>query len=349
MGREEFREANFPSFLLGFRNRMATFLEEQQGKGLVAMVDDFLSRLKKQEKIVDSIHISFLYTSFFAQELWVQWDAYGTEGPIVGEKILSKQYPLGSWKAPLEETLQHWLQQGEEAYLQQEITPCYLESWMIESLSPLFRYFITQYRYPLESLFAQGDWEGMERSKAFYVNLGELGGWGKMIYGNRPNQDLAVQTPDSLWNFPIYQEKKYENQGFSGITISWGQFHHCVFEHCKIEEFHWTDCVFDHCTFHDVQFISGFFHGSQFHHCVFLQTTFDGVNFYQSDMEKQDSLDRYRPCVLEHCHMNGCSFQLCYLVEVALHHCQISQQECQLSVVRDSDFEGLVERLEVGE
>lgn len=349
MGRAEFREEHFYTFLFQLRDDFAQYFQENEetwGQRILDIKDDFLSNLKTQEKTLDSIHISLLYTSFFRKTIWVQWDAYGEEGPVVGEKICSKQYAIGSIKDPLDKIMEQWLAQGEAEYLQQDITPIYLESWILECISPVFRYFITQYRYPLYHAFPQSQIQALAPGGKFYINLGELGGWGNMIYALRPNQDLAIQTPESLWNFTHYQDKTYENEIFSQLKIKWGIFRHCVFEHCQIQDFHWTDCHFDHCTFHDVQFTSGFFHGSQFHHCIFLQCTFDGVNFYQMDLEKQDSLDRYIPCSFRHCHINGCDFILCYLVEVTLEHCQISQHHCHLSVVRDSDFENLNQEVE---
>ncbi len=340
MTQEEFREEYFYQILFDFRDTMGTFFQEKADElENIAenTVEQYLVNLgKTAERPVESIHISLLYSSYFEKILTFQLDSYGEEGHVMGETLLKEQVSLCNIQAPLQQVLDRWASFLEEEH--REIPLSYVESILISGISPLFRCFITQFRYGLKNMWDIPAIETLPKTNKFYINLGEKGGWGKMIFAIRPKGDLLEQNKDTLYDFVHYTDEIYQDVLFGNLNLTWGVFRNCVFEYCEIKDFHWTDCHFHHCTFHNVVFNSGFIQGSQFHHCVFLKCTFDGVNFYQTDLEKQNALDRYIPVVFSSCRMNACLFSLCHLAEVSLQDCDITQLTTEISVVRDSDF-----------
>lgn len=351
MTRELFEEQQFLSLLFDVRDVFSSFFQEKHPsywrKGKEHFSDFLLDLAKGQEKntlpLVESIHISLLYTFFWEEKFLFQVEAYGEEGPVVGEVLHACQIDMGSIQKPLEEIIEKWILWTEEQLVHGIITPVYLKSLVNRCISPVFRYFVAKYRYEWKEALESPLMETLGKTNRFFVNLGEYGGWGHMVYGIRKNVDLLVDSKDIYWKFAQIEDKIYENEVFNQRTIPWGVFRGCVFDHCAFNQFSLTDCQFQDCTFHHVTFTSGFIQGSQFFSCIFLKTTFDGVNFYQMDLEKEQTLDRYRPCAFHACHINGCHFQLCHLGEVKAVDCQISNLTTDLTVVRDSDFQEEVE------
>lgn len=347
MTRELFEEQQFLSLLFQVRDVFTSFFQEQEpsywNKGRTGFSEFLQDLAKGQEEntfpLVESIHISLLYSSFWEETLVFQVDAYGAEGSVVGEVVHGCQINMGSLKKPLEEILEHWVLWTEEQLVHGIITPVYLKFLVNRCLSPVFRHFVSKYRYEWKESFETPSMESLGKTDRFFVNLGELGGWGEMVYGLRKNVDLLIDSKETYWKFAQIEDKTYENEVFDQRTIPWGVFRGCVFDHCEISQFSLTDCIFQDCTFHHVTFTSGFIQGSQFISCIFLQTTFDGVNFYQTDLEQEQSLDRYRPCGFHACHINGCHFRLCHLAEVTLTDCHSENYSTELTVVRDSDFQ----------
>lgn len=349
MTKEEFHDKYFYDIVFDIRDIFSEFLADRENhfadlakKSIDAFLSE-LSLLQEKELVppIESLQISFLHSSFFEKKLCFQLDAYDEIGTMVGKKHLSQQVIDISMETPLQTIEKKWNQWAKDELLDKIITPAYIESLLISVISPVFRFFISKYRYPLEKNFSQSDIETLQLTDKFYVNLGQLNGWKKMIFALRPDRDLLDNKKESLWNFTQYKDKVYTNEVFDGLTISWAKFEHCTFEHCEIKNFSWTDCSFLHCTFHDVKFTDGILYGCFWKQSVILKCEFVVVDFFQTEEAQLTSMERYRPSVMELCHMNASFFYMCRLEEMKLPQSSVTNTELKISGIRASDFESI--------
>lgn len=349
MTREDFHEAYFYQMLFDTRDIFTEFLKDSQDyfkKLAIEELSSYLAEIEqgqKEEKIpkLESIQISLLRTSFFEEKLCFQMDAYDKQGSLIGKNYLCRQIETISMESTLKKICDTWIEWTKEQHVEKVISEAYIESLLLSMMTPVFRYFISVYRYSFYELFAQSNVHQLQLSEDFYVNLGQLEGFQKMIYALRPDRDLLIQDKSALWNFTHYEKKVYQNEAFDGLTITWGIFRNCTFEHCEIKNFSWTDCEFHHCTFHDVHFSDGAFYGSQWKQCVILKCNFVSVDFYQTEENRLESMERYRETGMSLSHMNGCMFYMCRLEETKLEQCSVTNTELRICGMASSDFESL--------
>lgn len=350
MTKDEFYQEHFHEMTFEVRDRMLDFSKGNQGKFITFFqesVETYIQMVKKGQEsgdipTLESIQISFLHTSFFEKKFCFQIHSYDEAGSMIGTKYSTHQVSSFSFGTILDDLQKDWNEKIKEAHQEKVITASDVESWFLSMLSPILRFFISRYRYELKELWEQPALIALSVTENFFVNLGQLDGWKKMIFGLRPDRDLAIQDKNSLWNFTSYEDKIYKNEVFDGLHIKWGHFKNCTFEHCEIKNFSWLDCHFHHCTFHAVKFADGSFWGSMWKQSVFLKCEFVLVDFYQTEEKQLESLDRYRPCEMELCHMSGILFYMCRLEEMKLPQTTVTNTEITISGISDSDFNNLV-------
>lgn len=346
MTQEEFRQEEHNTFLFALRDLFKPYLKEQSdelGRLGHEVLTDFIENLKiiqaEQSISTASIHISLLYTGFLEKKLWFQIAAYGEEGHFIGVPQLTKQINALDLSSILPPFLDDWSEKVQKEGNAPIITPSFLEHMVWGMISPLFRFFITEYRYSLEKSFEKSDISSLSLSPTFYVNLGELGGWGKMIYGIRPLQDLLEEEDGSLWDFSHYEDKIYENQVFDGLKISWGTFKNCKFQSCEIKNFTWTDCKFENCTFYETFFRNGSLYGAAFMNCTILKSGFEMVNFYQIYSLQKNTLDRYHSSKMEGCHFSESKFTMCHLDYTKVSDCKFPNTIFDVCVTKHSPLD----------
>lgn len=353
MTKQEFELKYFDVALNSLKNKI--YQEYTEDKiGVIKTLKDFfdtyfnnICKLQDDNKIsnIKYVKIFIMYNSYRSEKFEFRIDAYSQQGFVFEDSLFTDYIKSKTISNCLKEVYNELIEFTIEEKVQNIVSTAFIDKILLGLIKPVFRYFISKFKYLYKDIFDVNEITKIKRSDDFFITIGEYFDWSKTAFGLRSEIDLFNYDESKGANFRNHNAFYYENKIFNDLKFKQSIFRDCTFENSQIINCIWNDCVFENCKFNNIKCNNTTLLGVIFKNCIFNNSHFDNLNL--NKIVSDGTLELYREPTFLECDMNNCIFEKCDLTNTKLRNCITPNIVINDSVVLNSGFEKILQKEKV--
>ncbi len=346
MTKQEFELKYFNIALNSLKNKIYQCYTENKIEfidNLKSFFDSYfkhICKLQENNNIdIKYVNIFLMYTSYKSDALEFMVKTYSKQGCLFEDSIYTDYIKSTCISKCLKEVHIELIDFVIEEKLQNIVSKAYIDMIILRTIKPVFRYFISKFKYLYKDVFDINEITKINRDEDFFITIGEYFDWSKTIFGLRSEIDLFNFDESKGANFRNHNAFYYKNKSFDSVDFKHSMFRDCTFENCEIINCNWNDCLFENCKFNNVSINESSFLGVLFNNCILNNNRFYKLNLNGKNSTTDKITELYRNSKFLECDIISCVFEKCDLTNTKLTNCITPNITINDSEISMSSFE----------